>query len=79
MSIRDVEVRVLSLAVFSSVDLEKESNEAQQSRGGCLRISDKADEGAVLDKQMFYIMAAKNSAMLVAELVGLLGVELSGE
>jgi len=39
-------------------------------------ISDNADEGAVLDKQTFYIMAAKNSACLVAELVGLLGAEL---
>jgi adenosylhomocysteine nucleosidase len=36
-------------------------------------ISDKADEGAVQDKQMFYIIAAKNSANLVAELVRLLG------
>ncbi len=35
-------------------------------------ISDNADEGAVLDKQTFYIMAAKNSSSLVAELVGLL-------
>jgi adenosylhomocysteine nucleosidase len=42
-------------------------------------ISDKADEGAVLDKQTFYIMAAKNSAMLVAEIVGLLGMELPTE
>jgi adenosylhomocysteine nucleosidase len=40
-------------------------------------ISDKADEGAVLDKQMFYIMAARNSSGLVAEMVGLLGSELS--
>jgi len=39
-------------------------------------ISDNADEGAVLDKQTFYIMAAKNSSSLVAELVGLLGAEL---
>jgi len=39
-------------------------------------ISDKADEGAVLDKQTFYIMAAKNSSGLVAELVGLLATEL---
>ena len=36
-------------------------------------ISDNADEGAVMDKQMFYIMAARNSANLVAEMVGLLG------
>ena len=40
-------------------------------------MSDKADEGAVLDKQMFYIMAARNSSGLVAEMVGLLGSELS--
>lgn len=40
-------------------------------------ISDSADEGAVLDKQMFYIMAAKNSSDLVAEMIGLLGSELS--
>ena len=39
-------------------------------------ISDNADEGAVLDKQTFYIMAAKNSSSLVIELVGLLGTEL---
>ena len=39
-------------------------------------ISDKADEGAVLDKQTFYIMAAKNSAGLVAEIVRLLGTKL---
>jgi adenosylhomocysteine nucleosidase len=36
-------------------------------------ISDNADEGAVLDKQMFYILAARNSADLVAEMVALLG------
>jgi len=35
-------------------------------------ISDNADEGAVLDKQMFYILAARNSTDLVAEMVGLL-------
>ncbi|TKJ38273.1 MAG: 5'-methylthioadenosine/S-adenosylhomocysteine nucleosidase [Planctomycetes bacterium B3_Pla] len=40
-------------------------------------ISDNADEGAVMDKQMFYIMAARNSASLVAEMVGLLGEESS--
>jgi adenosylhomocysteine nucleosidase len=39
-------------------------------------ISDNADEGAVLDKQTFYILAAKNSSALVAKIVGLLGVEL---
>ncbi|MFZ2148907.1 MAG: 5'-methylthioadenosine/adenosylhomocysteine nucleosidase [Sedimentisphaerales bacterium] len=39
-------------------------------------ISDKADEGAVFDKQMFYILAAKNSSGLVAEIVGLLGAGL---
>ncbi len=42
-------------------------------------ISDNADEGAVLDKQTFYIMAAKNSSSLVAELVGLLATELFAE
>lgn len=42
-------------------------------------ISDNADEGAVLDKQTFYIMAAKNSAGLVAEIVGLLATELPAE
>lgn len=40
-------------------------------------ISDSADEGAVLDKQMFYILAAKNSSDLVAEMIGLLDSELS--
>jgi len=42
-------------------------------------ISDSADEGAVTDKQMFYILAAKNSSDLVAEMVGLLDSELSTE
>jgi len=42
-------------------------------------ISDNADEGAVTDKQMFYILAAKNSSDLVAEMIGLLGSELSAE
>ena len=42
-------------------------------------ISDSADEGAVLDKQMFYILAAKNSSDLVAEMIGLLGKEASIE
>jgi len=42
-------------------------------------ISDSADEGAVLDKQMFYILAAKNSSDLVAEMIGLLNSELSTE
>jgi len=42
-------------------------------------ISDKADEGAVLDKQTFYIIAAKNSARLVAEMVGLIRAELPQE
>jgi len=42
-------------------------------------ISDSADEGAVMDKQMFYILAAKNSSDLVAEMIGLLGSELSTE
>ncbi len=34
----DVEVRVLSLAVFNRINLEKKFNEAQQTRSGCLRI-----------------------------------------
>jgi len=42
-------------------------------------ISDSADEGAVTDKQMFYILAAKNSSDLVAEMIGLLSSELSTE
>lgn len=42
-------------------------------------ISDSADEGAVLDKQMFYILAAKNSSDLVAEMIGLLSEELPTE
>jgi adenosylhomocysteine nucleosidase len=42
-------------------------------------ISDSADEGAVTDKQMFYLLAAKNSSDLVAEMVGLLGPEFSNE
>jgi len=42
-------------------------------------ISDSADEGALTDKQMFYILAAKNSSDLVAEMIGLLGSELSME
>ena len=42
-------------------------------------ISDKADEGAVQDKQMFYIIAAKNSANLVAELVRLLGSDVCSD
>jgi len=39
---------------------------------GCLvirSISDMADEGAITDKQLFYTMAAKNSAGLVMEIV----------
>ena len=40
-------------------------------------ISDSADEGAVTDKQMFYILAAKNSSDLVTEMISLLGSELS--
>ncbi len=36
-------------------------------------ISDKADEDAVLDKQLFQMVAAKNSAGLVAEIISLLG------
>ncbi|MHC4204975.1 MAG: 5'-methylthioadenosine/adenosylhomocysteine nucleosidase [Planctomycetota bacterium] len=42
-------------------------------------ISDSADEGAVTDKQMFYILAAKNSSDLVAEMIRLLSSELSTE
>jgi len=42
-------------------------------------ISDNADEGAVLDKQTFYILAAKNSSSLVIEMLGLIGAELSSE
>ncbi len=40
---------------------------------GCLvirSISDKADRSAVMDKQLFYTMAAKNSAGLVVKMVG---------
>ncbi len=40
---------------------------------GCLvirSISDKADRSAVMDKQLFYTMAAKNSAGLVVKIVG---------
>lgn len=43
---------------------------------GCLVIrsmSDKADESAVMDKQLFYTLAAKNSASLVAGIIGCLG------
>ena len=42
-------------------------------------ISDSADEGAVLDKQTFYLLAAKNSSSLVIEMIGLLGAELPAE
>jgi hypothetical protein len=42
-------------------------------------MSDKADEGAIQDKQMFYIIAAKNSANLVVELVGLLGSDVCSD
>ena len=42
-------------------------------------ISDNADEGAVLDKQTFYILAAKNSSSLVVEMLDLLGAELSSQ
>jgi len=42
-------------------------------------ISDNADEGAVLDKQTFYLLAAKNSSSLVIEMLGLLGADLSSE
>jgi len=40
---------------------------------GCLvirSISDKADRSAVMDKQLFYTMAAKNSAGLVVKMIG---------
>ncbi len=43
---------------------------------GCLVIrsmSDKADESAVMDKQIFYSLAAKNSASLVAGMIECLG------
>jgi adenosylhomocysteine nucleosidase len=40
-------------------------------------ISDSADEGAMVDKQMFYIMAAENSSRLVREIVGIMGTECS--
>ena len=43
---------------------------------GCLVIrsmSDKADESAVMDKQIFYALAAKNSASLVAGILECLG------
>jgi adenosylhomocysteine nucleosidase len=42
-------------------------------------ISDNADEGAVLDKQTFYLLAAQNSSSLVIEMLGLSGAELSSE
>jgi adenosylhomocysteine nucleosidase len=42
-------------------------------------ISDNADEGAVLDKQTFYLLAAKNSSSLVIEMLGLSGEELPTE
>jgi adenosylhomocysteine nucleosidase len=44
-----------------------------QRQVGCLvirSISDKADRSAVMDKQLFYIMAAKNSAGLVVKMIG---------
>jgi len=42
-------------------------------------ISDNANEGAVLDKQTFYLLAAQNSSSLVIEMLGLLRTELSSE
>jgi adenosylhomocysteine nucleosidase len=42
-------------------------------------VSDNADEGAVLDKQAFYILAAQNSSSLVIEMLGLTGSEISSE
>jgi adenosylhomocysteine nucleosidase len=44
-----------------------------QRQVGCLvirSISDKADRSAVMDKQLFYTMAAKNSAALVVKMIG---------
>jgi adenosylhomocysteine nucleosidase len=44
-----------------------------QRNVGCLvirSISDKADQSAVMDKQLFYTMAAKNSAGLVVKIIG---------
>ncbi len=49
---------------------------------GCLvirSISDMADEGAITDKQLFYTMAAKNSAGLVREIVRTLTRGSNGE
>ncbi len=49
---------------------------------GCLvirSISDMADEGAITDKQLFYTMAAKNSAGLVMEIVRTLTRGSNGE
>jgi len=43
---------------------------------GCLVIrsmSDKADESAAMDKQLFYTLAARNSASLVAGIIACLG------
>lgn len=43
---------------------------------GCLvlrSVSDKADDSAVMDKQLFYTLAAKNSASLVAGIIKCLG------
>lgn len=42
-------------------------------------ISDKADEGAVADKQMFYILAARNSSDLVSEMMRLAAAGQSAE
>ncbi len=42
-------------------------------------ISDKADEGAVLDKQLFQMVAAKNSGSLVAEIISLMDSEDRGQ
>jgi adenosylhomocysteine nucleosidase len=44
-----------------------------QRQVGCLvirSISDKADRSAVMDKQLFYTRAAKNSAALVVKMIG---------
>jgi len=42
-------------------------------------ISDSADEGAIQDTQMFFIMASKNSSSLVGEMVRLLGTQKEPE
>ena len=53
----------------------------QEQLGGILQkeYDSLIEDRAVFDKQMFYILAAKNSSDLVAEIIGLLGSELSAE